>query len=201
MIEYLYGYFFSSWLGITEFIASILTLVCVWQTARQNIWSFLWGGIGVILFGLIFYEVQLYADTSLQLLYYLPITFYGWWYWYTKGPAPDTLEVTCNPKQYGLIAGWTILGWFLTATFFSTLTNASLPIPDSFILFASIVAQYLLSKKRLESWYLWILVDIVAIPVYAYKGLYVTSGLYFILFGLASYGLFSWWRAYKWKLD
>lgn len=176
-----------------ELLASGFTLLCVWLLARQNIYTFLWGIIGVLLYGYIFYESHLFADATLQWAYFLPIQIYGWWYWYTKGPQPNTLSITV--LTWWQAAFWTVvtaIGTLIAWYLFAHYTSAALPAPDSFILVASMVAQYLLSQKKLDNWIIWIAVDIVAIPTYAYKELYVTTGLYTILLGLASYGLYTW---------
>jgi len=196
--DFTWNYFFTSTLGVVEFIASVLTLICVWQTARQNIWCWVTGILGVILYGWIFYEVHLFADMTLQIFFFLPMQVYGFWYWATQGPKFDTTPVTIVPNWW--IPSFFILpiGTALTGYFFAEFTSASLPYPDSFILCASILAQFLLSQKRLEAWVLWILVDIVAIPIYSIKELYITAGLYSILLVLATIGLITWWRDYKW---
>jgi nicotinamide mononucleotide transporter len=75
--------------------------------------------------------------------------------------------------------------------------HAAAPIPDAFIVVTSLYAQWLLSKKKLEAWYLWITVDIVAIAVYLYKDLYVTTGLYAVFLGLAISGLIAWRNSYR----
>lgn len=197
LFTYLYDYFFSTGLGIIELIASILTLLCVWQTARQNIWCWITGTLGVIFYGWIFYQVHLYADMTLQLFFFLPMQFYGFWYWATKGPSFDNTPVTIIPETWVLSIPILIVGSVTTGAMFAKFTNAALPYPDSFILWASILAQFLLSQKRLEAWILWIAVDIVAIPVYVIKELYVTASLYTILLVLATIGFFSWYRSFK----
>lgn len=183
-----------------ELIASACTLLCVYQLAKENIWNFLWGGIAVVIFGFIFFEVKLYADMVLQWGYYLPITFFGWYYWWNKGKikgVPDSLIPRFSTMR-NWIAGvmLLIIGTIGAGWFFATFTGAALPYPDSFILVASIYAQYLLSKKYVENWAIWIVVDAVAVPVYFYKELYVTSGLYAILFCLATYGFIKWYMRY-----
>lgn len=194
-MQYLYKYFFTSELGVVEFFACIFTLWCVWQVSQQSIWNFVTGTVGVILYGYLFYEVKLYADATLQLAYFLPIQLYGYWYWYTQGPKPDTLAVATCPPTLGLTGmGLIGIGTYL-AGYFYTWVGASLPYPDSFILCASIWAQFLLSRKYLDSWVYWIIVDIVAIPVYTYKELYVTAGLYTILLFMACNGLLKWKNA------
>lgn len=188
-------YYFHTQLGVIELVASALTLICVFQLAQQSIWNFLWGILGVLLFGYIFYQSKLYADTTLQFGYYLPIQIYGWWYWYYKGDEvePDTLKPsTLLGEECILVLLFIIIGTTGAGYAYHTWTNASYPWWDSYILVTSIAAQFLLSKKFIENWLLWITVDLVAIPIYFLKGLYVTSGLYVILLVLCLYGLVQW---------
>jgi nicotinamide mononucleotide transporter len=196
-------YYFHTQLGILELIAAGLTILCVFQLTQQSIWNFLWGSIGVILYGYIFYSINLFADMTLQWGYFLPIQLYGWWYWYYKGDKvvdgrlqKDTLEVTtAEPIEwfgmFVLIAAGTLVAGYL----YHNYTSAHYPYWDSYILVASIIAQFLLSKKFLENWILWISIDLIAIPLYYVKGLYVTSGLYCILLLLCIKGLIQWWAS------
>ncbi len=196
--DYLYSYFLTSTLGKIELVASILTILCVWLCNRQSIWNFPVGIIAVLLFGYIFCQVQLYADATLQFGYFLPVSFFGWWYWWTQGPGRDDLPIRpASAWEWGLTVNLTLIGTLGAGYYFATYTQAAFPYPDSFILAASIIAQFLLSKKVIENWVLWVAVDLVAIPVYYLKGLYVTSGLYFILLCIATHGLVSWIVSYK----
>lgn len=196
ILQYIWEYFFTSENGLIEFAASAVTLVCVILTARKNIWCFPVGIVGVILFGFLFYRVNLFADMTLQWVYFLPVSFYGWWYWYNKGDdGIDTLKISIGTnKEWITGAALLIVGTIVTGYYFANHTTASLPYPDSFILVASVFGQYLLSKKVLESWILWISVDLVAVPVYFMKELYVASGLYVIFLCIATYGLISWFK-------
>jgi nicotinamide mononucleotide transporter len=77
----------------------------------------------------------------------------------------------------------------------ATFTDASVPYGDAFTTVASLIAQWLMARKRLESWLFWISVDVIAIGIYWYKGLQLTSGLYAVFLVLATVGLFAWRRS------
>lgn len=195
MFDYVVNYF-SSGLGLVELVASALTLLCVYLVAKQSIWNFFWGGIAVILYGYIFLQATLYADMVLQWGYYLPMAFYGYYFWKHGYLGEEA------PLRIGTGSQWVngVLFLFLGTLFAGyvfTQVGAALPYPDSYILVASIFAQYLLSRKIVESWVVWVSVNLVAIPTYFYKELYITSGLYVILLFLASYGLYSWMKSYN----
>jgi nicotinamide mononucleotide transporter len=75
-------------------------------------------------------------------------------------------------------------------------TDAAFPFGDAFTTSASLVAQWLMGRKKLENWVFWIAVDLVAVPIYFSKGLYPTTVMYLIFLGLATSGLISWWKSY-----
>jgi len=73
--------YFAGPIGKVELVATIASIICVWQATKQNIWTWFWGTIGVVLYGYVFYEVKLYSDMGLQLFYFLPLQFVGWYWW------------------------------------------------------------------------------------------------------------------------
>ncbi|HSS66603.1 MAG TPA: nicotinamide riboside transporter PnuC [Gammaproteobacteria bacterium] len=83
----------------------------------------------------------------------------------------------------------------------SSLTDASVPYPDAFTTATSLVAQWLIARKKLESWLFWIIVDLGAIAIYLYKSLYLTTGLYLIFLILAIGGYFAWKNSYRQRFD
>lgn len=177
-----------------EIIAVVAGLLCVGLTIRQSVWCWPTGLVQVALYIIIFKEAKLYADMALQVVY-VGLQIYGWWCWVRGGPREDGLPVTGLGRRARL--GWiasaavgTLAIGFGTATW----TDAALPYPDAFITATSLVAQTLLAHKRWESWVGWILVDVVAIPVYAAKDLWLTSGLYAVFLGMAIAGLVEWRR-------
>jgi nicotinamide mononucleotide transporter len=176
---------------LIEGIATLFGLICVWLTIKQNIWCWPTGIIQVFLYIFIFYYARLYSDMLLQIIF-IPISFYGWYYWLHGNAAKDELKISLTGKFIGVwgmvcFAGTLGLG-FLMATY----TNASYPYPDSFITVASLVAQWLMAKKKLDSWFFWIAVDIIAICVYYLKGLYFTTVLYGVFLILATMGYVEW---------
>lgn len=171
-----------------EGIATLFGLLCVWLTIKQNIWCWPTGLIQVFLYIFIFYEARLYADTFLHIIYVV-LSIYGWITWY--GKVTRVLHVSHVERLYiwivVLIAGTLVWGYSLTA-----FTDASLPYIDSFIVMASLIAQWLMANKKLQSWFFWITADIVAIGVYGYKELYITSGLYSVFLIMAISGYYAW---------
>lgn len=181
-----------SWI---EWLAVVSGLLCVWLTVRENIWCWPLGLIQVSLYVWIFYQAKLYSDFVLHIIYIF-LQFYGWYSWmFGGGPMHENLSVS---RLSGVGSGLAVVMTFL-ATFFWGLgmehyTDAALPYWDAFTTMASLMAQWLLTRKKLESWLFWIAVDVVAIGVYYYKGLYPTAGLYAVFLFLATAGFWNWSR-------
>ena len=180
-----------------EIAATLLGLINVWLIVRRNIWNYPFGLAMVVLYGKIFFDAKLYSDALLQG-YYVAIQLYGWWFW-LRGRADDgriivvLMDGRARLSAIGIVAGGAaLLGWLMASQ-----TDASLPYWDATTTVMSVVAQFLLSRRRLECWLLWITVDVLSIGIYAYKELYLTAGLYTVFLGLASWGLVAWHRAWR----
>lgn len=180
-----------SWI---ELFAAGLGVVNVWLVVRRSVWNYPFGLVMVTLYGFVFFRARLYSDTILQG-YFFAVQVFGWWYW-LKGRGTDGLvrpEIMTAAGRLGAMAV-TLAGAAAGGWFFATYTNAAAPWLDAFIAAASVMAQYLMSLRKIENWAWWIAVDIVAVGVYFWKGLYPTTVLYVIFLGLSITGLISWWR-------
>jgi len=177
-----------------ELIAVACGLANVYLTVRQNIWCWPVGAVMVSLYIYIFFGARLYSDALLNV-FFLVMQFYGWYQW-TRGPV-------VHARSRSVIHTLTRRGWTLTAagvgagtaglgTAMRRLTNASLPYPDAFTTMLSVFAQFLMTRKYLDNWTLWIIADVVYIGVYAVKGLYWTCGLYVVFLGLCVQGHREW---------
>ena len=178
-----------------ESIAVAFGLLCVWLTIRENIWCWPAGLVQVALYVVIFYQVKLYSDLILHVIY-IPMGVYGWYHWLHGGRNRGVLTVSTLTARARLAwltivaAGTVASGYLMT-----TLTDASVPYPDAFTTVASLVAQWLMARKKWESWLLWIAVDVVAIAIYWHKSLALTAGLYAVFLILATIGLLAWRRS------
>lgn len=181
------------WLLSIELWAAITGLACVILAARENMWSYPIGIINVVLWIILFYQVKLYADVTLQIIFLILMAI-GWYTWLTgKKNIKDVRKTREMTKKEILVSALiVIVGTPIMGYYYATWTDAALPYPDSFILVASLVAQWFLSRKVLESWVFWVLVDIVAVPLFLSRGLYITSGLYVLFLLNAFYGYFQW---------
>jgi nicotinamide mononucleotide transporter len=175
-----------------ELIAVVFGLLSVVLTIRQSIWCWPTGLVQVILFIGIFYDAKLYSDMILHVIYVF-LQFYGWYYWLRgdKGTTPPKVE-SLSPI---ILASWGTAVAVLSALWGYVMyrwTDASFAFADAFIMVASLAAQWLLAQKKLQSWWFWIAVDLVAIFVYWQKDLKLTSLLYVVFLVLAGLGWWTW---------
>ncbi|MFC6998351.1 nicotinamide riboside transporter PnuC [Rufibacter roseus] len=182
---------------IIEVVGVITGLLCVALAARQNIWTFPVALVSVVLYIYVFYEAKLYADMGLQVMFAI-LNFYGWYMWLHKGNQRVERPVTQTTKrQWGYLAVLVPLFTVGLGYFLHTKTDADLAFWDAGTTAVSLGAQWLMSRKKLENWLVWIVVDAVYVPIYLYKELYPTAGLYFIYLGLAWWGYVDWKKSMK----
>ncbi|WP_345073469.1 nicotinamide riboside transporter PnuC [Hymenobacter fastidiosus] len=189
--------FWTSAAGNTplEWVAVVTGFACVWLAARESLWNFPVAIVSCGLYISVYHSAQLYSDRNLQGVF-IALSLYGWYEWLYGGTRRSALVVTrTRPGEWvgigvGIVAFTTLSGYYL-----GHYTDAALPYWDSFTTAGSLAAQYLLVRKRLENWLLWILVDIIYVPILWYKELYPTSGLYAVYLILAGYGYVEWRRA------
>jgi nicotinamide mononucleotide transporter len=184
-------------MDLIELFGVVTGLWCVWLTVKEKVLSWPIGIVNILFFMVMFYQVKLYADLLLQVIF-LVLSFYGWYYWVHPKPGKKTVPVTIMSFRYraasvlSFAAGTAVMGYLL-----STYTDASVPYWDSSTTVMSIIAQWLMSEKRLECWVLWITADVIDTGIYYYKGLYLTSGLYLVFLFLATAGLLQWRKSWR----
>ncbi len=143
----------------------------------------------------IYIEARLYADMSLQV-YYLVISFYGWYMWLfgsKENEHRSELHVSSSSRRLLLFLGIiTVFLFFGIAWFLVLFTNSDLPYWDSFTTSLSFVATWMLARKKIENWLIWIAVDAVSVGIYVYKDLYPTAVLFLFLTLLAIVGYKKW---------
>lgn len=182
-------------LSWTEVAAFATGAVCVWLVVRQHIANFAVGIANNVLFLVLFAGAGLYADAGLQVVY-VGLAGYGWWAWLHGGRERTGVQVHhATVAQLGLclvsvVAITGVLQWGL-----HTWTDSTVAGWDALTTGLSLVAQFMLSRKWIASWYLWITADLVYVPLYASKGLWLTSVLYLLFLALCVKGLADWRRA------
>lgn len=166
--------------------------VSIILAGRNNIHSWWIGIVGCVLFAVLFYQVNLYADVLLQLFFIVTCVI-GWLQW-RRGAGGQPLPITRT--------GWRSLAWVVPAGIAAVViygmllhrwTNAYAPFIDSAVLVFSIIAQFLLMSRRIETWAFWLLVNTVAVPLYYSRGLHLTAVLYAAYWFNALLSWY-WWR-------
>jgi nicotinamide mononucleotide transporter len=185
-----------------EYIGAIFGLISVYLTVKRNIWCWPTGIICTVAYTYLFYDIKLYADMLLQV-FFTVTSFLGWYWWLHGGEHKEELPVTymTTPQRVWMAIGLPI-ACFLIGAAFRQYTDAHLPFWDATASGASVVAQILMMRKKLENWYLWIFVNILSIGIYTYKHIYLTTILYAVFLVLAFLGLIEWRKAWlKQKVD
>ena len=180
-----------------EYIAVISGMIHVFLLTRGKVAAWPSGLLSVGLYISIFLQNKLYSDTLLHIVYVI-LNIYGWWNWGRS--RNNKQEVDIERMQVSQQFFWSILiiaGFLVWGYGVQKNTDASFPYGDAFTTVASLVAQYLLAKRKLENWIIWIIVDIVAIQIYFLKGLYPTSALYGVYLILSIWGYISWQKQWK----
>jgi nicotinamide mononucleotide transporter len=184
-----------SWIEIIGFVTGA---ACVYGVARQKLWNWPVGILNNIAFIILFLGAGLYGDTVLQVIFAI-VGAYGWFNWVrgNKDTAgkDDLLirDATRKEAIWGIAATAAATG--IVGAILALETNSTVPWPDAFILAASLVATYGQAKKIFQQWYVWIIVDVVSVPLYFSKGLALTAILYVGFLALCIYGLIDWKRA------
>lgn len=180
---------------LTELLGFLTGVINVWLLTRRNVWNWPFGLSNNALYIAVFLSSGLYGDAALQVLY-IVLGIYGWIHWWrsargnAESPAVAVTKTTLATWQWLIpttIAGALILSWFL-----DRFTDSTVPVWDSATTSISLAATFGQARKLLESWWLWILADLIYIPLYIYKGLWLTAGLYLIFFALCIVGLREW---------
>jgi len=187
-------------ISYVELIGTLFGLISVYFASRSNILTWSTGVINELFLFLLFFQIQLYADMFLQVYFFI-VTIYGWYSWkFDVGIIKiSTLNTSIRIYLIGLIVfGTLLMGYFFKNihTYFPSYfkIQASFPFSDSFVLVGSMVATVLLAKKKMETWFLWMAIDLVCVFIYNKKEIYFLSLEYLIFLGLAVYGLYNWRR-------
>ena len=178
-----------------ELAATLFGMVYVWFSIRQSLNTWPAGIITSLLYCSVFFAAKVYAGMGLQL-YYLLISIYGWWSW-THGDKTNSGKDNLKVSQTA-IALWI----WLSAVFFIVIvlmyfllllyTDSPIPFWDAFTTSLSIIATWMLARKKLEQWLIWVFVDLVSATVYLYRELYPTVFLFLVYAVMAGIGYYKW---------
>lgn len=193
-----------------EFFRTAFTIWCVWLTSRAKILSWPIGLIGSALYLFLFYQIQLYSDFFEQV-YFIITGALGWYMWVSNKKEIDktddvvivsTNSIKQNTIYLFIVIVGTVIMSYITMHLSTWLPKyfpepVSLPVLDALTTVMSFVAQWLLMRKKVESWILWIIVDIIGIGLYWVKGVKFISLEYVLFLIIATFGLIIWIKNYK----
>jgi nicotinamide mononucleotide transporter len=180
-----------------ELLAVAFGIISVYLSVRQNIWSWPTAIVNVLLYVFVFREARLYSDMGLQVVYAI-LSIYGWYEWLYGGRNHTRLRVSrWSLRAVGPLLLLAALGTWQLGRQFAMRTDAALPYLDAGLTMTSLVAQYLMTRKVLENWIVWIAVDVVYVGMFIYKGLRPTAALYSVFLVLAALGYAQWKRSYE----
>lgn len=187
------------WKILLQVIGVILGLLYLWLEYKADIRLWIVGLIMPMVHGILYYQKGLYADSSMQV-YYVLAGVYGWIIWERakrRGKSPKAnkiaLKICHTPSKMVLplfasyVLAHGIIYWFLTQ-----FTNSNVPFWDSLTTALSIIAMWMLSRKYVEQWLVWLFVDLITVGLYFYKGIPITACLYLLYSCLAFAGFLRW---------
>lgn len=186
-----------------ELLGAILGIIYVFFSIRQNIFTWPVGLLTSVLYVVVFFNSKLYADMGLQM-YYVVISIYGWYEW-LRGNSPDgkeMLKVSRLSLNLGLVLVLVsflifLLMWYVLKNY----TDSPVPFADSLATSLSIVATWMLARKILEHWLVWVFVDAFSIGLFLYKDLLPTVVLFVVYTFMAVVGYREWRKEYRRSLS
>jgi nicotinamide mononucleotide transporter len=181
-------------MSVVEILGFVTGAVCVWLTVKQNIWNWPIGIANNVFYIVVFFRAALYADMALQVVY-IVVSAFGWYWWLHGGARHTRLTVgRVGLRDAAILA---ILGAAATYGMMRYLESVggSAPFLDALTTALSLIAQYLLSRKLLENWYVWIVADIIYVGLYVSKDLHLTAVLYAIFLAMCVRGFVEWRRS------
>lgn len=186
--------FGSDQVTLAEILGFITGLVTVYLVVVERVWNFPIGIANSAFFMILFLHAGLYADGYLQIMY-IVLGFAGWWAWLKAGPQRTELSVVWGRAVEVVAAAG--LGAIVTAVLYPILRHAHDIAPwwDALTTGLSVSAQSLLNFKRIQNWFFWIVADLIYIPLYFAKDLYLTGIVYMCFLTLCMFGLRAWTRS------
>jgi nicotinamide mononucleotide transporter len=196
--QFLQGLLQTTWL---EFVAVFAGIASVWYSKKENVLVYPVGLINTIIYVYLSFSAKLFGEATVNL-YYTIMSLYGWWIWVKKDNQEQNLQISNSTRKEWLVQ----IGFFVVCyitIYFSldylkkAFAPGAIPWADALASAAAFTGMWLMTRKKIENWFWWILTNIVSIPLYYVKGYVFTSVYYFVLLILAIWG----WIEWKQKLD
>lgn len=183
-------------MSVAEVVAVLLAITYLLFVIRQNILCWAAALASVLIYLVIFFNAQLYMESALQI-FYAAMAVYGWYQWKYGGIEHQGLRIVTwrlhiHAIVIGGILGLTLgFGWVLSAT------DAAFPYLDSFTTVAAVITTYMVTRKVLENWAYWFVIDGLSVYLYVSRELYLTAGLFVLYLFMILIGFRCWWREWR----
>jgi len=199
MTEQAIKYVQTNWI---EIIGAILSLIYLYLSIKQKVSLWFYGIISSLFYIVVFFQTKFYADMSLQF-YYVVVSIYGWINW--KQGKPETgedLPTTQMSKRLfvNLVLATTLI-YLIYYLVLAKFTDSTIPKADSLVGALSVVGTWMLARKLIENWFVWILADGLCVGLYLYKGLYPTAILFVVYTLMAVVGYLQWKKDFVPTID
>ncbi|HCE58938.1 MAG TPA: nicotinamide riboside transporter PnuC [Prolixibacteraceae bacterium] len=191
----------TEWIAVNyvELLGAILGLIYIYLSIRQKILTWPVGLLSSVFYILIFFQARLYAGMGLQV-YYAAMSIYGWYYW-VKGENNTTgekLNVSyTKPFEWIMIAAAFFVVLILIVMVLKNYTDSDVPFIDAFTTTAGIIATWMMARKLIENWIIWVFTDLISVFLYIEKQLWVTALLYLVFTTMAILGFIEWRKNLK----
>ena len=190
-----------------EILGTAVGIVYLWQEYHASIHLWITSIIMPAIYLYVYYNAGLYADFGINI-YYLVIALYGWLAWRynfsIRGRKSNSKELTIShieKKRIPILAVLFLLLWVGITLILTNFTDSTVPLTDAFTTSLSIVGMYMLARKYVEQWCVWLVVDIVSSTLYVYKELYFTAALYAVYAIIAIFGYSKWKQMINYEDD
>ena len=178
-----------------EMVAAGFGLANIILIVRRSIWNYPFALVMVTLYAIIFWEKKLYSDAGLQVFFFA-LNIYGWWCWGRNKADTGQISVRrMKPLFFGAWMAFTLVAIMAWGQVMHELTDASYPWWDASVAMLSVSGQILMTRRYIENWYYWIVVNILSIGLYHANGLSLTMILYGVFLMMAIWGLVTWRKA------
>ena len=175
-----------------ELVAALLGVISVVLSAKANLWVFPTGMVSVLIYVYICYVFGLYADAGVNAYYFI-MSVYGWYTWSAGSINQNLRPISRANSSERFVIGLSIVVVFLILYWLLiSMSDSEVPTADALTTSFAVTAMWLMARKKIEHWVLWLLTDFISIGLYAYKGLYFTSMQYLVFSIIALYGYLDW---------
>ncbi len=178
-----------------EVLASFFGILSVWYARKNIIYVFPTGIVSVLIFAYLTFINKIYAETGVNI-YYFVMSIYGWILWGSKNKKIQK-KISLSSKDEIIFSITIFIIFFIIIYNILENTDSDVIILDSLTTSLSLTAMLLLARRKIENWIFWIIADLIYIPLFLYKGLYIASLQYFVFLLLATSGYIEWKKNIK----